>query len=111
MYNIDPTLYGATLPQRDIHASYNFPHVGANLPMQPFPFTGAPKFFSQFPQYQYPQFQQQLNIPYGYGLPPIYAQGHGYTPQVMTPYMQGGFPWTQWFPACQLSSVHGAGDG
>ncbi len=92
MYNTDPTLYGATLPQREFPVmpqfGQQFPWTGYNR-YQPFMhgFGGQylPQHFGYFPQW---------NVPQNFGFYPQFGFGQQYTPMGFNPYIQGGFPST-----------------
>lgn len=95
MYFNDPSLYGATLPQREFTTPFvhsygqwqNLPYT--NVPWQgmSFPWQGAKSFVP-------PMFQQQI--------PPYFAQGYGFMPQFgAIPFagFQGyGTPWYRSLP-------------
>jgi len=93
MYLTDPTLYGATLPQRElpVTAPYINPFYAQNLPMQAMPWQGVPwqsaqRFVPPIFQGLQPNIQQfygqQPNIPQLYGQQPVVPQLYGQQPSM-----------------------------
>lgn len=115
MYFTDPTLYGATLPRKELSTPF-YGHMmpWQNLPIQQLPFQGYGYQNFPFQNYGYQSYPQFQNLPlqnvpwqnmppihqgawqqfvpqmYGYGANPYFKQPFGYTPTGLNPYVQSG---------------------
>jgi len=118
MYLNDPTLYGATLPQKELPIPTPFVHpfFAAMQPMQGMPWQGMPwqGFQGQTLPWQWQNLQPwqgiqswqnmqpwqnvQRYVPpfFAQGVLPQYGQSYGYTPYMSAPYGPMGFnPYVQ----------------
>ena len=119
MYPIDPTLYGATLPQREIPfpipPQFVSPFYGQNMPFQGLPWQNMPIQgfgpWQNLPKQGAPWQNFQMFTPpvIPQGVPPYIPQAFAYppiapfSPTAFNPYAQTGVPSS---PFCSWQRPH-----